>query len=192
MDDRLTRLSKTLAYVLRHRPDSIGIELDSAGWADVEDLLVALKAAGHVIDEGDLEDIRLVSDKRRYEIRDGRIRAAQGHSIPVDLGLAGSVPPEDLFHGTVERFLPSIRRQGLVSGDRSHVHLSADRSPAEVVVRGTGNQSSSPSQLSRCTTMVMSSTLPPTTYGWWSTFPPAISCRRTAGYRGHGFEIVFR
>ena len=35
-------------------------------------------------------------------------------------------PPEVLYHGTVERFLPSILDEGLNKGKRHHVHLSKD------------------------------------------------------------------
>jgi putative RNA 2'-phosphotransferase len=133
MDDRLTRLSKTLAYVLRHQPDAIGIELDSAGWVDAQILLSAMVGAGHVIDEADLERIVVGGDKQRYELRSGRIRAAQGHSVDVELGLDPTVPPDVLYHGTVERFLERIRQEGLRSRGRTHVHLSADVQTARAV-----------------------------------------------------------
>ena len=55
-----------------------------------------------------------------------RIRANQGHSINIDLGLPPIEPPEVLFHGTATRFLDSIREQGLWQGQRKHVHLSPD------------------------------------------------------------------
>ena len=138
MDDRLIRLSKTLAYVLRHRPDAVGIELDSAGWADVPILLAAMVGAGHVIDETDLERIVMGGDKQRYELRSGRIRAAQGHSIDVELGLEATVPPDVLYHGTVQRFLERIRQEGLRPGGRTHVHLSADAQTARVVGQRRG------------------------------------------------------
>lgn len=133
MDDRLTTLSKTLAYVLRHRPASIGIELDSAGWVDVSLLLTAMADAGHQITGEDLQSIVMLSDKRRYELRSGRIRAAQGHSLDVDLGLEPVVPPDVLYHGTIASVLPQIRSEGLRSGQRMHVHLSSDRDTARAI-----------------------------------------------------------
>jgi putative RNA 2'-phosphotransferase len=72
------------------------------------------------------------SEKQRFAI-DGsgtRIRANQGHSVAVDLQLAEAEPPAELYHGTVSRFLDSIRASGLHRGERHHVHLSADRSTA--------------------------------------------------------------
>jgi len=126
-------LSKTLAYVLRHRPDSIGIHLDPGGWVDVSVLVDALVRAGHDVDRGAIEHVVATSDKRRYELVGDRLRAAQGHSITVDLGLAPAVPPDVLFHGTVERFLASIVEQGLLPRSRQHVHLSADVATATEV-----------------------------------------------------------
>jgi putative RNA 2'-phosphotransferase len=38
-----------------------------------------------------------------------------------------------LFHGTVRRFLPAIRADGLRRGRRGHVHLSADPHAAAAV-----------------------------------------------------------
>jgi putative RNA 2'-phosphotransferase len=120
-------ISKQLSYVLRHRPDAIGIALDRAGWVVVDELLAALARHGTALDRAALEAIVDGSDKRRFALSpDGaRIRAQQGHSVPVELGHAPAAPPATLYHGTVERFLPSIRERGLVRGKRHHVHLSA-------------------------------------------------------------------
>lgn len=138
MDERLIHLSKTLAYVLRHRPDAVGLELDSAGWVDIRVLIGSMTDAGHIIDEADLDRIVTGSDKKRYEVQAGRMRAAQGHSIDVDLGLDPKVPPAVLYHGTVDRFLEAIRADGLRAGARTHVHLSADVSTARQVGKRRG------------------------------------------------------
>jgi len=134
-DDRV-RLSKRLSYVLRHHPESIGVELDPQGWVALSELVTSLNAAPAAtgpVTIAAIEQVAATSDKRRFELRDGRIRAAQGHSVAVDLGLEAVVPPELLYHGTVERSLPSIRRAGLVPGERTHVHLSVDRATATAV-----------------------------------------------------------
>lgn len=44
----LKRISKSLSYVLRHRPDSIGIELESDGWVAVDQLLRAFEQSGQI------------------------------------------------------------------------------------------------------------------------------------------------
>jgi putative RNA 2'-phosphotransferase len=68
------------------------------------------------------------NDKQRFAFNEDRtrIRASQGHSIPVDLQLREAEPPAVLFHGTASRFLKSILASGLRAGARHHVHLSAD------------------------------------------------------------------
>jgi putative RNA 2'-phosphotransferase len=131
MADTLVRTSKFLSLVLRHEPGKIGLELDPQGWVSIEELLS--KAVGHLPLTAELlHQVVRASDKQRFAIsEDGtRIRANQGHSVPVELGLAAQVPPEQLYHGTATRFLDSIRRQGLLRGKRHHVHLSADTETA--------------------------------------------------------------
>ena len=123
-------VSKRLSYVLRHRPDSVGLTLDDAGWVAVDALLAAVH-----LTRAQLEQVVAGNDKRRFAF-DGsgtRIRASQGHSVAVDLGYAPAAPPAELFHGTVERFLPSILAEGLRPGNRHAVHLSVDRATAEQV-----------------------------------------------------------
>jgi putative RNA 2'-phosphotransferase len=135
MDPSLVRTSKFLSLVLRHDPGRIGLTLDPAGWADVDELLAAAAAAGVRLDRSTLERVVRENDKQRFALSpDGaRIRANQGHSIPVELGLAPRDPPEHLFHGTALHNLESIRRNGLQAGKRTHVHLSRDPATAHRV-----------------------------------------------------------
>jgi putative RNA 2'-phosphotransferase len=129
------RTSKFLSLVLRHDPERIGIVLDDAGWTDVAALLAAAAAHGVAITRAELEQIVATSDKQRFALSpDGtRIRANQGHSVEVELGLAPATPPDRLYHGTVARFVDSIRERGLLKGERHHVHLSADAETAHKV-----------------------------------------------------------
>ena len=132
MDDDV-RASRHLSYVLRHRPETIGITLDPAGWIDIDTLLAALREHGRPLARTTLDRIVAGTDKKRFEVRGERIRAAQGHSIDVALGLAPVPPPPVLYHGTVARNLPGIRADGLVPGERTHVHLSPDDTTASAV-----------------------------------------------------------
>jgi len=131
MEERkLKNYSKFLSLVLRHNPGKIGIELDNAGWADVDELLkrsVDQKRARGLTREL-LQEVVDTNDKKRFELsEDGeRIRARQGHSVPVDLGYEEREPPECLYHGTPERFVPAIREEGLLKMNRHAVHLSPD------------------------------------------------------------------
>ena len=133
-------LSRRLSFVLRHRPDSIGLQLDAAGWVEVDTLLSALAQHGRSVPRSALQRCVDTNDKQRFELStDGqRIRARQGHSVPVELGYTPVAPPPVLFHGTVPRVVERIRAEGLVPGRRHHVHLSADRATATTVGRRRG------------------------------------------------------
>jgi putative RNA 2'-phosphotransferase len=126
----VVRVSKRLSYVLRHHPESAGLTLDAAGWADVDALVAALR-----LTRAELEHVVATNDKRRFAFDEtgDRIRASQGHSRPVELGYPAQQPPDVLFHGTVERFLAAILAEGLGPGRRHAVHLSADVATARVV-----------------------------------------------------------
>jgi putative RNA 2'-phosphotransferase len=140
--DHLTETSKFLSLVLRHRPDSIGLTLDAQGWASVDALIAAATAHGHPLDVELLREVVCGSDKQRFALNaDGsRIRANQGHSVDVDLGLADSEPPELLYHGTATRFVASIRAQGLLPNERQYVHLS----PTQLIARKVGARHGKP------------------------------------------------
>jgi putative RNA 2'-phosphotransferase len=89
----------------------------------------------------ELKEVVALNDKQRFAFNEGRtrIRASQGHSVAVDLQLEARQPPERLYHGTVEKFLPAIRVEGLRKMNRNHVHLSADRETAIKVGRRRGD-----------------------------------------------------
>ncbi|GAK57491.1 probable RNA 2'-phosphotransferase [Candidatus Vecturithrix granuli] len=132
MQPSLVKLSKFLSFVLRHNPASIGLSLDPAGWAQVDELVMAARKAGKPLTQELLRHIVTQNDKQRFSLStDGqKIRANQGHSLAVDLGLEPLTPPDALFHGTATRFLPSIQKEGLLPGGRLHVHLSPDEQTA--------------------------------------------------------------
>lgn len=139
--DKLTSISKFIALVLRHQPEHIGLTLDEAGWADVSELLAKAAAAGRPIAPGVLQEVVATNDKQRFSFSaDGRrIRANQGHSVEVTLGLAPVEPPAQLYHGTATRFLDTIWRGGLDKRQRHHVHLSADLATARAVGQRHGS-----------------------------------------------------
>lgn len=133
MRDRATSNSRFLSFALRHKPDEVGLVLDQHGWADVDELLACCATQGHAMSLDELRHLVATNDKQRFQLDGNRIRASQGHSIQVELGLEPQTPPAVLFHGTVERFLPSILAAGLEPRSRQHVHLSADVATATVV-----------------------------------------------------------
>ena len=122
-----------MSLALRHDPDRFGLVLDAAGWVLIDDFLAALR-----IDRTALDAVVAGNDKQRFAVQRGpdgaeRIRANQGHSVPVDLGLVPQVPPRHLYHGTSAAAIESIRATGLHRGGRHHVHLSADADTARRV-----------------------------------------------------------
>ncbi len=134
------RLSKRLSLWLRHDPGAGGLALDAQGWTEVDAVLAGFAQAGMACNWEDL--LRLVeeSDKQRFELSDdaARIRARQGHSVEVALDWPRADPPDLLWHGTVERFLPMILAEGLKPMRRHHVHLSGDLDTATRVGQRRG------------------------------------------------------
>lgn len=128
MSKEMTRLSKFLSLILRHEPQKVGLVLEEGGWVEVATLLSALQKAGHRVDESLLQQVVRENNKQRFAFNtEGtKIRANQGHSVQVDLGLQPLAPPEILYHGTATRFLESILATGLQPQSRTHVHLSSD------------------------------------------------------------------
>ena len=121
-------ISQLLSFVLRHKPEAIGLDLDANGWADIDELVTKAVDAGHQLDQATLHRVVAQSDKKRFTLsEDGRrIRAAQGHSISIDLALEPSEPPILLYHGTAMQKLDAILVEGLKPGRRQQVHLSLD------------------------------------------------------------------
>jgi putative RNA 2'-phosphotransferase len=126
--ERAIRISKFLSLVLRHEPSAAGIALDSEGWVGIHDLLAGMARRGLQIDRTELDEVVRTSDKHRFAISSDhlRIRANQGHSVAVNLGLQPIAPPDALYHGTVGRSVSSIMQTGLEKGARQYVHLSED------------------------------------------------------------------
>ena len=134
------KISKFMSLVLRHQPETIGIELDEAGWVAVRDLLTGMRQANRTVTREQLEVVVRENDKQRFQFsEDGTlIRATQGHSLEVELGHAEADPPEILHHGTPTQFVDAIRREGLKKQKRHHVHLHKDAALASSVGQRRG------------------------------------------------------
>ena len=134
-----TQISKLISLVLRHHPEKLGLTLDDHGWADTKALIRAINAI-QPFDMEQLEIIVQTDNKQRYSFSPdkARIRANQGHSISVDLELMPRTPPVVLWHGTGDRFVSAIMREGLKPMGWQYVHLSADPDTAMKVGRRHG------------------------------------------------------
>lgn len=130
----LKSTSKYISLILRHKPEVIGITLDDHGWADTQALIEGVNRT-HPLTMELLEEIVRTDEKQRYSFNadKSRIRANQGHSIPIDADLAETEPPETLYHGTGEKSVASIEREGLRPMSRLYVHLSPDTETARSV-----------------------------------------------------------
>ena len=128
----MVRLSKRMSSWLRHHPEAIGLTMDGAGWVPVDQLLANASARGKGFSRESLELVVAANNKKRFEFDETgtQIRARQGHSVPVDLGYAEAEPPEVLYHGTAQRTLALIWRDGLLPMKRHAVHLSAETETA--------------------------------------------------------------
>ena len=127
----LTRTSCFLRLILRHKPETIGISLDEHGWANVDELIEGISKTRE-FNMDILEEIVRTDEKERYSFNEDKtlIRANQGHSIPVDVELEKVEPPEELWHGTGEKYVYSIDEIGLIRKSRLYVHLSKDKETA--------------------------------------------------------------
>lgn len=127
----ITDTSRFISLILRHKPETIGITLDEHGWANVKDLIEGIKKT-RPFDMDMLEEIVRTDNKQRYSFNEDKtlIRANQGHSIPVDVELKKAVPPDILYHGTGEKYVSSIDKEGLLPKSRLYVHLSKDEDTA--------------------------------------------------------------
>lgn len=130
----LTNTSKFVSLILRHKPETIGIQLDEHGWANVEELIAGI-CKTREFNREILEEIVRMDSKQRFTFNEDKtkIRANQGHSISVDVELSEAIPPETLWHGTGEKYVAFIDQQGLIPKGRLYVHLSSDAATATKV-----------------------------------------------------------
>lgn len=135
MTDKQVKASKTISYALRHNPAEFGLTLDSEGWVNCDEFIAALAKHNQPVylTKADITAIIAGSDKKRFEILDGKIRATYGHSTAEKIKFEPSVPPKILFHGTARRFVSSIEQEGLKPMNRQYVHLSSDLDTAMLV-----------------------------------------------------------
>jgi len=130
MENNLVGISKYLSFLLRHRPEAIKLELDTKGWAPIDEIID--KTTKFRLTRDLIEIVVETNDKKRFSIsKDGRkIRANQGHTIEINLDLKPVQPPDTLLHGTAQRFIKSIEAQGLCKMKRHHVHLTESKAVA--------------------------------------------------------------
>ncbi len=142
--DRRIRLSKFVSGALRHFPDDAGLSLSAGGWVEWPALAAAVTDRYPWAREEHLAAVVAADPKGRFELdEDGdatRVRAAYGHSVPVDLdegttsGESEAIP-DRLYHGTAPESAESILREGIEPMGRQEVHLSGTVADAREVGR---------------------------------------------------------
>jgi putative RNA 2'-phosphotransferase len=135
VEERLMKVSRTIAYALRHHPENFDLILDDEGWVSVQQLLVALRQHNPVqsIITDDIAAVIAQSSKQRFEVQDDMIRAYYGHSIQQKMTRKLATPPTILFHGTTPEAANAIKTEGLKPMKRQYVHLSAEEATARAV-----------------------------------------------------------
>ena len=140
MKDQIKKHSKFLSLLLRHKSETVGLKLDSQGWADTNELLQKINQPGRQITPELLDKIVKENDKKRFVFNEdkSRIRAAQGHSLKVQLDYKALTPPNVLYHGTIAKTAELIQQSGIKKMQRHQVHLSADMETAKIVANRRG------------------------------------------------------
>lgn len=127
------RISRFLSFLLRHRPDGYPLRFDRQGYVPWEELIEAVQERFQEITAAEVRHVVEGSDKKRFELKEGKVRATYGHSFPLELGLEGVEPPSPLYHGTARDLAETILRDGLKPRGRQYVHLSASVEEAAAV-----------------------------------------------------------
>lgn len=133
MNNFLIKKSKYISKLLRHDPENL--EMNKNGWVGTEELLNKVD-----INFNQLMKIVKNDNKKRFSLNKDKtkIRANQGHSLDVDVGLKETIPPEFLYHGTKQENLDLILDNGIKKGKRKFVHLSKNIESAEQVGKRHG------------------------------------------------------
>ena len=129
------RISRFLSYLLRHQPKEYPLVFDRQGFVAWEDVVDVVEERFPEVTQNEIRAVVEGADKKRFELKEGKVRATYGHSFPVDLGLAAVEPPAELYHGTARDLAQSILRNGIKPRDRRYVHLSASIEEAQAVGR---------------------------------------------------------
>jgi putative RNA 2'-phosphotransferase len=118
------RISRFLSYLLRHQPKEYPVSFDREGFVSWQEMVETVQDRFQEVTEADIRSVVTGLDKKRFELKNDKVRATYGHSFPVDLGLEAVEPPAELYLGTARDLAKSILRDGLKPRDRRYVHLS--------------------------------------------------------------------
>lgn len=126
-EDELNHLGRLMAGILRHFPEKFDVTVDEQGWADVNELVDAIKSRRnrfHWLRSRHIHAVVTTDPKGRYQVEGEEVRATYAHSIEVDLDLPSDDVPETLYYPVAEEEVDLILERGLTPTDRQKVHLS--------------------------------------------------------------------
>jgi len=129
------RVSRFLSFLLRHNPKQYSLQFDRQGFVPLSQLLALVQERFEGVTAAEVQNVITESDKKRFELIDGKVRATYGHSVPVELGLEPVVPPAELYYGTARDLAHNMLRAGLGPRDRQHVYLTESWAEALAVGR---------------------------------------------------------
>jgi putative RNA 2'-phosphotransferase len=129
------RISRFLTFLLRHQPREYPLVFDARGFVDWRDIVEMVQERFYDVTEEQIRAVITDSEKKRFEIQDGKVRATYGHSFRVDLEGEAAEPPPRLYYGAARDLAQSMLRSGLKPRDRQYVHLSLSYEEAESVAR---------------------------------------------------------
>ena len=127
------RISRFLSFLLRHRPKEYPLSLDCHGFAPWGEVVDTIPERFQEVTEEQIRAVVTGTDKKRFELKNGKVRATYGHFFPVNLGLEPVEPPPELYYGAARDLAQSILRNGLKPRDRQYVHLSTSVNEAIAV-----------------------------------------------------------
>lgn len=137
------RISRQIAYLLRHANDPSLHMAPDGGWVKTDELLSMLRSTYPTITKADLISIVELDQKQRFRFSADHqhICACQGHSIPgISPELIFKPTPDRLFHGTTAEKLNQIVHAGYLDAMARHsVHMTEDESVAWASARRRHN-----------------------------------------------------
>jgi len=128
---RLTKISRTLSSILRHKALELKLPIDDQGFIPVERLLNHNYLTNLRVTQEDLEYVVSTNEKQRFAFNSDhtQLRATQGHSIKLKNPILKEITnPKDyplVIHGTYWAVWPKIKESGqLIRMSRTHIHLA--------------------------------------------------------------------
>ena len=74
MNNRLTKISKYLSFILRHHPEAIGLKLDEERWASVEELVQNANSNGKSITLEQVRDVVALNELKIFDLSEDGLR----------------------------------------------------------------------------------------------------------------------